>query len=409
MAKKKSVRFDVGGVMLPQPFKIRRLGHFGLNVPDPAACLDFYCEGLGFRISDPLDIAEHHPKRDELRKLGDTHMYFLRHGTDHHSFVLCNGIIYNAAGRGGDTPPDVTVNQMTWQVSSLAEISRAIDWFNSKGVRISRAGRDMPGSNWHCYPYDPEGHRNEIYYGMEQIGWTGLSKPKAMHERGFRERPPLPQMPEYEEVKQSAAKGVDFNSGFRHPETMPAKYDVDGILLPRPFKIVRHGPIRLFCRDMRRMEAFYGEVMGFTRTEAIGWKGHRCVFLRCGTEHHSLALYPISLREKLGLSSHTTVMSFGVQVATYRQLRAAVDFLKGRGGKFVEIPSALTPGIDYSAYVLDPAGHAIQLYYYMEQIGWDGRPRLGRRRTPERVADWPKAVEPKSDTYTGEPYLGPWG
>ena len=50
MAKKKRARFDVGGVMLPQPFKIRRLGHFGLNVPDPKACLDFYCEGLGFRI-----------------------------------------------------------------------------------------------------------------------------------------------------------------------------------------------------------------------------------------------------------------------------------------------------------------------------------------------------------------------
>jgi len=291
----------------------------------------------------------------------------------------------------------------------LAEISRAIDWFDSKGVRISRAGRDMPGSNWHCYPYDIEGHRNELYYGMEQIGWTGLSKPKAMHERGFRERPPLPQIPEYEEVKQSAAKGVDFNSGFRHPETMPAKYDVDGIMLPRPFKIVRHGPIRLFCRDMKKMEAFYSDIMGFTRTEAIGWRGHRCVFFRCGTEHHSLALYPISLRQKLGLSSHTTVMSFGVQVATYKQLRAAIDFLKGRGCKFVEIPGALSPGIDYSAHVLDPAGHAIQLYYYMEQIGWDGRPRLGRRRTPERVADWPKAVEPKSDTYTGEPYLGPWG
>jgi len=46
------------------------------------------------------------------------------------------------------------------------------------------------------------------------------------------------------------------------------------------------------------MEAFYAEVMGFTRTEAIGWRGPRCVFLRCGTEHHSLALYPISLRAK---------------------------------------------------------------------------------------------------------------
>ncbi|HYT86010.1 MAG TPA: VOC family protein, partial [Burkholderiales bacterium] len=233
MAKSARGKFDVGGVLLAQPFKIRRLGHFGLNVPDPAACLDFYCEGLGFRISDPLDVAEHHPKKDELKRLGDTNMYFLRHGTDHHSFVLCNGTVYNAAGRGGDIPADVTVNQLTWQVASLAEVSNALDWFKAKEVRIARVGRDMPGSNWHCYPYDPEGHRNEIYYGMEQIGWTGLPKPRAMHERGFRERPPLPQIPEYEEVRKSREQGVDFNSGFRHPEKMPAKYDVDGILLPR--------------------------------------------------------------------------------------------------------------------------------------------------------------------------------
>src|SRR5258706_13827724 len=125
---------------------------------------------------------------------------------------------------------------------------------------------------------------------------------------------------------------------------------------------------------MKKMEAFYTGVMGFTRTEALTWQGHRCVFLRCGTEHHSLALYPIALRKKLGLSPRTTVMSFGVQVATYRQLRAAVDFLKGRGGRFVEIPGALTPGIDYSAYVLDPAGPAPHLYFIMEQDGWNGKP-----------------------------------
>src|SRR5713226_8358327 len=114
MAKSTRGKFDVGGVLLAQPFKIRRLGHFGLNVTDPAACLDFYCEGLGFRISDPLDVAEHHPKRDELRKVGDTHMYFLRHGTDHHSFVLCNGAVYNAAGRGGDWPEAVEPKSDTY-------------------------------------------------------------------------------------------------------------------------------------------------------------------------------------------------------------------------------------------------------------------------------------------------------
>src|SRR3989475_12886632 len=104
--------------MLPQPFKIRRLGHFGLNVPDPAACLDFYCEGLGFRISDPLDIAEHHAKRDELRKLGDTNMYFLRHGTDHLSFRLCSGKDYNTAELIGVDPAGVTVNQRAELVAS---------------------------------------------------------------------------------------------------------------------------------------------------------------------------------------------------------------------------------------------------------------------------------------------------
>jgi len=48
------------------------------------------------------------------------------------------------------------------------------------------------------------------------------------------------------------------------------------------------------------MEAFYAEVMGFTRTEAIAGEATAACSLRCGTEHHSLALYPISLRQKLG-------------------------------------------------------------------------------------------------------------
>jgi catechol 2,3-dioxygenase-like lactoylglutathione lyase family enzyme len=267
----------------------------------------------------------------------------------------------------------------------------------------------MPGSNWHVYPCDPEGHRNELYYGMEQIGWLGVSKPKAMHERGFRERPPLPQMPEYEEVERTRSTGVDLASGFRHPEKMPAKYDVDGILLPRPFKIVRHGPIRLFCRDVRAMEAFYTETMGFVRSEEVTWNGHRCVFLRCNTEHHALALYPIAVRDALGWPAKTTVMSFGVQVATYRQLRNAISFLKERGCKFVDVPAELTPGIDYCAHVLDPAGHPIQIYYSMEQVGWDGRTREKKVRAPARFDEWPETIEPLSDTYMGEPYLGPWG
>jgi len=401
-------KYDVGGVLMDRPFKIRRLGHFGYNVENVGGCLDFYCELLGFRISDPQDFAVHHPKGAELKGLGDTNLYFLRHGSDHHSFVMLNRRVFNALGRAEGLPPDVDVNQMTWQVGSLAEVVSAIDYFAERKVRINRAGRDMPGSNWHVYPYDPEGHRNELYYGIEQIGWFGAAKPRAAHERGFRERPQLPQMPEYEEIDRMKAKGVDLGSGYRHPEKAPATYDVDGILLPRPFKIVRHGPIRLFCRDLDAMVRFYSEVLGFVITEDATWNGHRCVFLRCNTEHHSLALYPMALRAALGWPGQSTVLSFGMQVANYRQLRAAVAFLKERGCRFVEVPAELAPGTDYSAFALDPAGHGVQLYYYMEQVGWDGRPRPRRATQPLPVERWPETVEPASDTYMGEPFLGPW-
>ena len=79
--------FEVGGVRLPRPFRIRRLGHFGINVADPERSKDFYCRLLGFRISDPLDFAARLPE-DKRRSVGSTVGYFSRHGTDHHSFVF---------------------------------------------------------------------------------------------------------------------------------------------------------------------------------------------------------------------------------------------------------------------------------------------------------------------------------
>ncbi len=69
----------------------------------------------------------------------------------------------------------------------------------------------------------------------------------------------------------------------------------------------------------------------------------------------------------------------------------------------------LYPGIDYAAHVLDPDGHAVQLYYAMEQIGWNGQPRPKEQRRTVQPGVWPEALAPLSDTYQGEPFLGPWG
>jgi catechol 2,3-dioxygenase-like lactoylglutathione lyase family enzyme len=401
-------RCDVGGVLLDRPFKIRRLGHFGFDVRDLPAALTFYGDLLGFQVSDTLDFARVAPDPSVLAGVGGTVGYFMRHAGDHHSFVLFPKPARDAM-RGAGAPPQVTVNQITWQVGSLAEVVRAIPWLEARGVRILRSGRDIPGSNWHTYPIDPDGHTNELYYGIEQVGWDGLSKPRELHGRSFREAPELPQPCEYDELEAARARGVDLGTGHRPVESRRERFDVGGILLPRPFKIVRIGPVRLFTKDLIAARRFFVDLLGLVPTEEVLWRGQRCLFLRAGTEHHSLALYPAALREELGLSPHTTCMSFGLQLADYRQLRAAVEFLERRGVRIGELPCELCPGIDHQVLAFDPDGHAVQLYFQMEQIGWDGRARPPEARAPQPRKEWPPVLEGGSDTFVGEPFLGPWG
>jgi len=400
--------YSVGGVAMPRPFRIRRLGHFGVDIQDPEAGRHFYERLLGFRTSDTLEMGERIPP--ELKgKVGPTLGYFSRHGTDHHSFVWFPRRARQALLSDSKAFPEVTTNQITWQVGSLREVVSGLDWVRKRNVRIRRAGRDTPGSNWHFYPIDPEGHTNEFYYGIEQVGWDGFSKPLAMHKITYHQPPDLPHRSEYAEVADGLKDGVDPRKGWRATETGDEKFDVGGVLLARPFKIVRIGPVRLFVKDIEAETAFYRDTLGFAVTEEVTWHGHRCVFLRCNTEHHSMALYPTALRAELGLRPDSTLMSFGLQVGDYQQLREGVKFLKSEGVTIKHLPPELFPGIDYCAFALDPDGHAMQLYYYMEQIGWDGRPRPAAMRPKIDNENWPEMVTAAADTFQGEAFLGPLG
>ena len=394
-----ATKFNVGGILLDRPFKIRRLGHFGFNMADIEKAHHFYSDLLGFRVSD------------EFARGG----WFMRFGTDHHAFAL----FQKPPAQTGTTPaagerryarPDITINQITWQTQSLSEPVNAVDFLLERGVELQRTGRDGAGSNWATYFYDPDGHTNELYYGIEQVGWDGKSKP-AEYRRPVREKVHLPVKSEFDEIQESlATTNVPIDAGYR-PMELPGVHDVDGILLPRPFKIVKHGPVNLFVEDVARARDFYLQILGLQVTEEVTYRGEPCVFLRCNTEHHSLGLFPLTLREPLGLSLHTTCASFGIQVANYRQLREAVAFLRAEGVRVEtdRVPPELHPGVDYAAWAFDPEGHCIQLYYYMEQVGWDGRTRPASQRRKVNPSRWPEVLEPMADTFMGEPLLGPWG
>ena len=397
---------NVGGVLLDQPFKIRRMGHVGFNLIRLTEGLRFYKDLLGFRIADIRENLPGGIAADRYQSMGDLNGYFLRYGSDHHALVLYNRRLRVATGR--TTNPSMTVNQIAWQIGSLAEVHNATTWFHKGGERTVRFARDMPGSNWHTYLLDPDGHQNELYYGMEQIGWDGRAKPQAMHDREFGQLPPLPQMSEHAEVNAAIEKGVDLQAGHRDTERLPRTYDVQGVLLARPFKIMKIGPVSLFVNDVERAEKWYRDVLGFISTEEVVYREHRCVYLRNNTEHHSLALYPVALRSILGLREDTTLMALGLQLANYQQLLDAIAFLKAQGIELRELPPELAPGMDHTILAFDPDGHPVQLYWAMEQIGWDGRPKPARLRRKIDPGEWPIELPANSDSYAGEPFLGPW-
>ena len=256
----------------------------------------------------------------------------MRHGTDHHSYV-----IFPRPVRSRLRPPinpEVCVNQITWQVGSLREVVEGQKWLDELKVKIYRSGRDNPGSNWHVYPVDPDGHTNELYYGIEQIGWDGFSKPKGMHRREYMKAPDLPHRSEYAEVQEGLKAGVDPRSGHAPVERLEEKYDVGGILLGRPFKVTKIGPCRIFVKDVEAATRFYRDILGLTLTEEVTWRGHRCTFLRANAEHHSLALYPLALRAELGLRPDSTMLSMGLQVGeALTDFQGVLTGLPAYGGK----------------------------------------------------------------------------
>jgi catechol 2,3-dioxygenase-like lactoylglutathione lyase family enzyme len=127
-------RSDVGGVLLERPFKIRRLGHFGINMFRMSEGLRFYKDLLGFKLADvrPEDPANH---PEEYRSFGDLNGYFFRYAHDHHAFVIYNHRFRAATDTRGRVKDGVTINQITWQVGSLAET-----WPVTPGSRNAASG-----------------------------------------------------------------------------------------------------------------------------------------------------------------------------------------------------------------------------------------------------------------------------
>jgi catechol 2,3-dioxygenase-like lactoylglutathione lyase family enzyme len=142
------------------PFRIGKLGHVVLNVRDLERSVDFYTQKLGFSVTDVYPA--------EMVPGG---MVFMRCNADHHGVALVGSL--DAPSRSHE------LNHLAFEVPTLDEVLRARDHLRRLGVTIDFEGRRRAGCQIAIEFRDPDGHRLEIYWGVDQIGSDGRSRPSG--------------------------------------------------------------------------------------------------------------------------------------------------------------------------------------------------------------------------------------
>ena len=139
-----------------------KLGHVAFHVEDVVAITDFYCDVLGFRVSDWLE-----------RRFS-----FLRCNSDHHTVNFIQG-------------ERVRHDHTAFELRDWAHMELACDYLSRSGYRlIWGPGRHGIGHNLFTYHKNPDGLIVELYAELDQMSDEALGyfDPKPWH-------PDIPQRP----------------------------------------------------------------------------------------------------------------------------------------------------------------------------------------------------------------------
>jgi catechol 2,3-dioxygenase-like lactoylglutathione lyase family enzyme len=140
------------------PFQLGKIGHVALYVSDIERSKRFYTEILGFQVSDIYG--------DDMMPGGAV---FLRCNPDHHGIALFKATEANPAGAG--------LHHMAFEVPTLDDVVRARAHLRDNNVQVDFDGRRRAGVQIAVEFRDPDNHRLEIYWGIDQIGPGEKARP----------------------------------------------------------------------------------------------------------------------------------------------------------------------------------------------------------------------------------------
>jgi catechol 2,3-dioxygenase len=158
-----------------------------------------------------------------------------------------------------------------------------------------------------------------------------------------------------------------------------------------PFGIRKLGHVVIVVQDLARSVAFYTGALGFRVSDVYPdsmMKGGM-VFLRCNSDHHSLALVGGARDAPSARELH----HLAFEVATLDEVFAARAHLRQRGVK-IDFEGRRRAGCQVAVEFRDPDGHFLEIFWGLDQVGDDARvrPPAEWREThslEEAVADAP--------------------
>jgi catechol 2,3-dioxygenase-like lactoylglutathione lyase family enzyme len=140
------------------PFSIGKIGHVALYVSDIHRSARFYADILGFYTSDIYG--------EDMMPGGAV---FMRCNPDHHGIALFKATEANPTSAG--------LHHLAFEVATLDEVVQAREHLRQHAVAVDFDGRRRAGVQIAVEFRDPDGHRLEIYWGIDQIAADGQARP----------------------------------------------------------------------------------------------------------------------------------------------------------------------------------------------------------------------------------------
>ena len=135
------------------------------------------------------------------------------------------------------------------------------------------------------------------------------------------------------------------------------------------FKIRRLAHIVLQVSDLERSLLFYTQVLGFKVTEIYSedLQPGGFAFLRCHTDHHSVALFGAGS----GRSKHAELHHVAFEVGSLDEVFAVRERLREHSVT-ITFEGRRRAGCQIAVEFLDPDGHCLEVYWGLDQIGSSG-------------------------------------